>query len=344
MTATPDHSTGSPLPSGASDLLSDVLKVLHLSSAVFLRGDFTAPWAFHSLGPDECASMLSRGARSVVLFHIVLEGRFCMALQGGESAQAGAGETVVLPYADHHVMGWPGEAEPVPLTSLLPPPPWLQMPVVRHGGGGERTRLLCGYLRCEDPFFHPFLEALPRLMHVRPATAAAAEWLQASVRYAVDEAERGRPGAANLLSRLPELLFVDCLRQYAETLPPDRTGWLAGLGDPVVGRALVLLHAEPREEWTVERLARRVAASRSVLAERFTRLLGRSPMRYLAGWRVQLAAHLLRTTPLAMGEIADRVGYASEAAFGRAFKRHLGTPPATYRQGPDEAAAAPSLA
>ncbi len=343
MTATPDLSARSPLPSGASSLLSDVLGLLHLSSAVFFRGDFTSPWAFTSPGPDECAAVLARGARSVILFHVVLEGRCRVSLEGGASALAAPGETLVLPYSDRHVMGGPADAEPVPMISLLPPPPWLDMPFVRLGGGGERTRLLCGYLRCEDLLFHPLLEALPHLMHVRPPTAAAAEWLLASVRYAVDEAERGPPGATGLLSRLPELLFVDCLRQYAETLPPHQNGWLAALGDPVVGRALVLLHAEPRGQWTVERLAREAAASRSVLAERFTRMLGRSPMRYLAGWRVQLAAHLLRTTALGMGEIADRVGYASEAAFGRAFKRHLGAPPAAYREARAEVPSAPSL-
>lgn len=307
-------------------LIDEALGLVHLSCAAFLCAEFTAPWALASLGPQEYAAARCPGAERLVLFHIVLEGRCKVRLESGEEALLGAGEAVVLPYGDRHVMGDPGDAAPVPVAQLLPPPPWTTMPVMRHGGGGPATRILCGYLHCEDLLFHPLLRALPPLIHVQPTTATAAEWLRASASYALAEAAKGGSGA-----RLPELLLVDCLRQYIEGLPIARTGWLAALRDPVVGRALALLHGAPAERWTVARLARRVAVSRSVLGEHFAAVLGTPPMRYLAQWRLQLASHLLRSSGATLAEIASRIGYESEAAFSRAFKRGLGLSPAAWR-------------
>ncbi len=313
-------------PSGKA-LIEDALREVLVSSAVFLRGEFTAPWAFASLGPQEYTAALCPGAERLVLFHIILEGRCRVRLESGEETFPGAGEAVVLPYGDRHVMGDPGNAAPVPVAQLLPPPPWTTMPVMRYGGGGPPTRILCGYLHCENLLFHPVLRALPPLVHVRPTTAAAAEWLRASARYTL--AGAGEGGGPN--ARLPELLLVDCLRQYIQGLPAARTGWLAALRDPVVGRALALLHEAPAERWTVARLARRVAVSRSVLGQRFTAVLGTPPIRYLTQWRLQLASHLLRRGGATLLDIAGRVGYESEAAFSRAFKRGLGLSPAAWR-------------
>ena len=326
MTGTPELVTKTP-DTGA--LIEEALGMVHLSSAVFLRAEFSAPWAFSSLGPRECVQALCPEAERLVLFHVVLEGRCQVRLESGEEASVGPGEAVVLPYGDRHVMGQPVGTQPVPIATLLPPLPWRTFPVVRHGGGGPPTRILCGYLHCEDLLFHPLLKALPPLIHVRPSTASAADWLRASARYALEEVTSRL--AAGLGARLPELLLVESIRQYVAALPPARTGWLAALRDPVVGSALVLLHASPAESWTVARLARRVATSRSVLGERFTALLGQPPMRYLGQWRLQLAAHLLRTTAQTLPAIAGRVGYESEAAFSRAFKRSLGRPPASFR-------------
>lgn len=309
-------------------LIEEALRLVHLSSAVFLRGEFEAPWSFVSLGPQEYAAALSPSAASLVLFHIVLEGSCWVRLETGEQVTVGVGEAVVLPYGDRHLMGSPGDSAPVPVAQLLPPLPWTTMPVMRLGGGGSPTRILCGYLHCEDLLFHPLLRALPGLIHVQPATASASEWLRASARYALAEAAKGSGGSA----RLPELLLVDCLRQYLERLPASRAGWLAALRDPVVGRALSALHEAPAGPWTVEQLARRVAVSRSVLGERFAAVLGVPPMRYLAQWRLQLASHLLRTTSATLPSVAKRVGYDSEAAFSRAFKRELGLPPAAWRR------------
>lgn len=316
----------------SGELLADVLGRIHLASAVFLRGEFSEPWAFASTDAQTLCQIVQPGARRLVLFHVAVEGMFSIKLDSGERATAQPGDAVVLPYCDRHSMGFPDDASPVPIASLLPMPPWAEMPVVRHGGGGKPTRILCGYLHCDDLLFNPVLHALPRLIHVRASSAQAAQWREASLRYVVEQSARPGSRGQALLARLPELVLVDCLRQYANGLPSGRAGWLGALNDPVIGRALMLLHAQPATAWTVEKLARSVAVSRSVLAARFAQVLGVSPMRYLAQWRLQLAANLLRDEPqLGMFAIAERVGYEAEAAFSRAFKRHLGVSPAAWR-------------
>jgi AraC-like DNA-binding protein len=209
----------------------------------------------------------------------------------------------------------------------MPPMPWNDLPVIRHGGGGARTTMVCGYLACDDLLFNPFLKALPSVFRIRPPDGPAAEWTRASVQYALAGAT---PAAAR---RLFELIFVEMMRLYVESLSlsSEQSGWLAALADPVVGQALLQLHASPAEPWTVPELARRVATSRSVLDERFRRQLGRAPMKYLTEWRVQLATDLLRSSELGVAEVADRVGYESEASFNRAFRRLVGEPPARWR-------------
>ena len=313
-------------PAGGA-LIDEALRMVHLSSAIFLRGEFTAPWSLVSLGPREYSAVLCPEAERMVLFHVVLEGRCTVQMDSGEEAVLGPGEAVVVPYCDRHRMGHPGLTRPVPFGTLVPPLPWRAPPVVQHGGGGEPTRILCGYLNCSDLLFQPLLKALPRLIHVKPSTPSGADWLRATARYALEETTRW----SGIRARLPELLFVECMRQYVAALPGERTGWLAALRDPVVGGALALLHASPADDWTVARLARAAGVSRTVLGERFAALLGQPPMRYLLQWRLQLAAHLLRTTAETLPEIAARVGYESDAAFSRAFKRSVGEPPAAWR-------------
>jgi AraC family transcriptional regulator, alkane utilization regulator len=338
MTRTPNFMLETPvLPPvrsvNGAELLADVLGRIHIASAVFLRGEFSQPWAFASTDAATLCQIVQPGARRLVLFHVVVEGMFTIKLDSGERATARAGDAVVLPYCDQHSMGFPDDVPPVPIASLLPMPPWREMPVVRHGGGGPPARIMCGYLHCEDLLFNPVLHALPRLIHVRPSSPQAAHWRETSLRYVVEQAARAGSRGETLLARLPELVLVDCLRQYAEGLPREQAGWLAALYDPVLGRALMLLHAQPAAAWTVDKLARSVAVSRSILAARFVQALGVSPMRYLAQWRLQLAANLLRDEPqLGMLAIAERVGYEAEAAFSRAFKRQLGVPPAAWRK------------
>lgn len=325
---------GAAFRSTGSELLADVLGQVHLASAVFMCGEFSAPWALACSDGAFLCSMVQPAAKRLVLFHIAVEGTFTIKLDSGECATVQAGDAVLLPYCDNHSMGLPVEGSPVPLTSLLPLPPWRGIPVMRHGGGGQKTRILCGYLHCNDLLFNPVLHALPRLIHSRPSSPAAAQWREASLRYCVDQASRAEGRRERFLEQLPELLLVDCLGQYADSLPDKQAGWLGALRDPVLGRALMLLHAQPAAPWTVDKLAHGAAVSRSVLATRFAQDLGVSPMRYLAQWRLQLAANLLRhPRQPGMGAIAERVGYDSEAAFSRAFKRHLGVSPAAWRKG-----------
>jgi AraC family transcriptional regulator, alkane utilization regulator len=342
-TGTPHFMPGTPVRDAlhaGTELLSDVLGRVRLASAVFLRGEFSAPWAFASTDEATLRAIVQPQARRLVLFHAAVEGRFHVELPSGENALVDAGDIVVLPYCDLHVMASPRGTPPVPVATLVPPPPWRDIPVLRHGGGGAPTRILCGYLHCADLLFNPLLRALPRLIHVRPGSEPAAHWRQTTLHYAAEQARLAHASDQGLLARLPELVLVDCLRQYAQELPVGQSGWLGALRDPVLSRALVLLHARPAEPWTIDLLAQRVATSRSVLADRFAQVLGVSPMRYVAQWRMQLAANLLRDEPhLGLAAIAERVGYESEAAFSRAFKRHLGVAPGSWQDAPRQQAA-----
>ena len=201
----------------------------------------------------------------------------------------------------------------------------------QDGGGGPRTQMVCGFLGCDARPFNPLLATLPRTLRV--STREGGGWLESLARLAVAESEGGRPGGESVLARASELMFVEVVRRYLTSLPPEQTGWLAGVRDPFVGRALAVLHDRPAEPWTVESLAKESALSRSALAERFTHLVGEAPMQYLTRWRMQLAATLLRSRNVSVFEAAMEVGYASEAAFSRAFKKVVGLPPAAWREG-----------
>lgn len=313
-----------------SDLLSDVLSRIRLSGALFLRGEYSAPWAFDSPESHDLVNLLAPGAQRLILFHIIREGEAWVGARG-ERIDLEPGDLAVLPHADRHLMGSrPDRAEPVPIAELLPPPPWQGVPVCRFDGGGRSTGVVCGYLRCDELLFNAFMRRLPPVFRVRPPKGPIADLIGACVNYALDERSHPRQGAAPLMTRMPELLLIETLRLYGEETASD-TGWLAATRDPVVGRALALLHAEPARRWTVEELACRAATSRSVLDERFRKLLGQPPMRYLAEWRMQLAADLMRDTSAKLAEIAATVGYGSEEAFSRAFQRHLGASPGLWR-------------
>jgi len=262
----------------------------------------------------------------------VEEGRCWIEAGGGARLGLAAGDAVLLPYGTGHRLGGGEAAITSPVAALLPRPPWSQLPVVRHGGPGETTRIVCGFVRCEELLFSPFLQGLPPLLLARPAGDPASRWLETTIRYTAHEAASPAPGARSLLPRLTELMFVEVLRHQLRALPDGQIGWLAAARDPVLGSALGWLHRSPAEPWTVERLARRVGVSRTVLADRFARLLDQPPMRYLARWRLQLAAQHLRASSAPLKAIAGRAGYESEEAFGRAFKRHFGVPPDVWRR------------
>lgn len=312
-------------------LVSDVLSTLRLTGAIFLRAEYTAPWAYESPPSDDLMRLLQPQSERLILFHIIAEGSCWLQLSTGQRLHASEGEVVVLPYSHQHVMGSAESVRPIAIASLLPAPPWEEFPVLRYGMGGARTSVVCGYLSSDDPLFNPVLDALPPLFSVRPPAGPAATWVAASIQYALDASKGRRAPSASMALRLPELLFSEVLRLYLESGPPLPGGWLAALRDPIIGPALLELHADLTRRWTVEDLARRVACSRSVLNDRFGRLVGRPPMRYLVEWRLQTAASLLRSTTLSVAEIAYRVGYTSEEAFNRAFKRTLGSPPGQWR-------------
>lgn len=325
MPGAPDPMTETP-NDAISRLLEDVIGSIHLTGSMIVRVEFSEPWAYTSPPGEKLVPLLGPGPENLILFHIIPEGRCTARLPDGESLELEAGDVVVFPYSDGHDVASPPDTRPVDLSGLLPRPPWPRLPEMRHGGGGARTVVVCGYLRGDDLLFNPFLRALPRMFRVRPPEGPTAEWLQASLRYAM----AGAPPAS--AQRVHELIFVEVLRHHAASLPPAAMGWLAAIRDPVVGRALAHLHAAPAEPWTVAQLARKVAVSRSVLDDRFRRLLGRAPMRYLTEWRLQLASEFLRSSHHGMAEIASRVGYESEAAFSRAFRRLVGQPPARWRE------------
>jgi AraC-like DNA-binding protein len=342
MTETPPALTGTPDLAGAAsagagipdpfEVVPRVLDLVRLSGAIFFRSDFRAPWSYTSPPTAELVGALPEGSGSLVMFHIIAEGRCWIAMQDGVRRALVQGDVVVMPYADAHSWGSLQPADPVSITTLLPPTPWTEFPHIDYGGDGETTRVVCGYLRGDAVLFDPVLRALPSLFVVNPPPGPATAWLRASIEYALTDPPPLYHGLSGANQRLPELLFTEVLRLYLHQRDDaELTGWLAALRDPVVGQALSLLHADPARDWTVAALASAVATSKTVLVDRFRALLGRPPIRYLTEWRLNLASGLLRTTDLGVAAIGAKVGYTSEEAFSRAFKRSLGRSPAHWR-------------
>jgi AraC-like DNA-binding protein len=331
MTATPPQRAATPAWQSA-------LEHLRLEGALFFRSELSDPFEFEST-PLALADALVPGADRLILFHIVAAGS-CWVRVDGDVHWATAGDVIVMPYGDHYVMGGEGAADCVSILSLLDPLPWQVMPRLRHGGGGRRTELVCGYLHSTHPLFDPRLRALPPVFVVRLPDGPAAQWVRASLDYALADAAPPSDKSDNPLAiRLPELLLVDVLRTHLATAPAIDHGWMAALGDPVLAPALALLHEAPARHWTVAELASAVAVSRSALDERFRQLLGQSPIKYLTAWRMHLADELLATTTLSIFAIARRVGYDAEEAFSRAYKRERGVSPSAARRlaGPHDA-------
>lgn len=309
------------------DVLSDVLRNVRLSGGLLFFAEYREPWWIACPPSRMIAPLLVPGARELVVFHIVIDGGCTVSLGGGESVELDTGDAVMLAHGDEHVMG-DTPTEPVPLVELLPMPPWEKAPFLVHGGEGKVTHVLCGFLHCADARLSPFLASLPRLLRVDGGDGVSSSLLQVQ-RLLIEEARNERPGFSCVLSRLTETFFVEALRQHMrgadETSPT-----LVALKDPVVGDALARLHADPMRNWDVETLAREVAVSRSLLAARFTKLMDLPPMQYLTRWRLLIAARRLQEGQGSIASIGAEIGYESEAAFSRAFKRHFGSPPATW--------------
>jgi len=314
------------------DALSDVLHVLRLSGAVFLDAEFTAPWCVTSQSGHPSTGLLG-DSEHIVFFHWLIAGR-CKArlAAGGDTFEIAAGDLLLMPNDEAHLMGSDLQIEPIPADYLVKPGADGGLLRIEHGGGGETTRFVCGFLACDKRLSRPVLEALPGMLRVPFGDDPAAAWLKSLLHLGAQETMARRPGSDTVLAKLSELLFVEAIRRYSETMPAGQTGWLAGLRDRFVGRVLTLMHQKPGHEWTVDALANEAGLSRSALAQRFTELIGQPPMQYLTRWRLTVAAQRLRTDGASLAAVAEQIGYESEAAFNRAFKREFGVPPATWRR------------
>jgi AraC-like DNA-binding protein len=319
-----------PLLAETPELLATALERLRLEGALFFRSQLTEPFAFEST-PCAFADQLHPGADRLILFHIVAAGSCWVAEPHGERHWAREGDVIVLPYGDHHVIGGSSPADAVSILTLLDPLPWVEMPLLLHGGGGARTDLVCGYLYSEDPLFDPRLRALPPAFVVHLDDGPSKRWVEASIAYAMEHSVPSSASTNAVSTRLPELVLIEVLRSHLASAPAADRGWIAALRDPVLAPALALLHNAPEQRWTVAALASGAAVSRSLLDERFRSVLGRSPIRYLTEWRMHLADDLLATTQMSVANIARRVGYESEEAFSRAFKRERGAAPSAWR-------------
>jgi AraC-like DNA-binding protein len=313
------------------DALSELLRAVKLSGAMFYIAECSKPWRVISPPAATLGRYVAPDASHVIEFHLITEGTGYIRV-GEERTPFAAGDLLVVPHGDEHEMGnGTGgalyNAEPG-IAELLKG----GLCRSRIGGGGEETRIVCGYLACDAGLITPVVAGLPRVVRVHLRNDPAGEWLERSIQHAVLRVQEAAPGSDVILARLAEVVFTEALQRYVMQLPQGRTGWLAGAGDATVGRALAALHHRPTHPWTLDELAQEAAVSRSALTERFARYLGQSPMAYLADWRLELGAEALRTSSRSVLHVAADVGYESEAAFNRAFKRRFGKPPAQYRR------------
>jgi len=329
----------------SGDTLSDLLRAVRLRGAVFFYIEGADPWVAETPSAREFSPAVLPGVEHVMPFHGVARGSCWAAIAGEEPIRVDEGDIVMFPQGDHHVMSSaPGLRAKVvdPRIYFAPKPPQLPFALsVNHqgettarldGGGSERTTIVCGYLGCDATPFNPLLASMPRILRMPGLAAGGDSWIASFMRSAVDESNLKRPGGEAVLERMSEMMFVEVLRRYADMLPSEQTGWLAGMRDPAVGRALALIHEKPGDAWTIERLGEEAALSRSTLHERFVHFMGQAPMQYLAQWRMQLAAAWLRDTDAKVIEIALEVGYENESAFSRAFRRAAGESPAAWRR------------
>ena len=344
----------------SQDTLSDVLRSVRLRSAVFYFVSGEGDWVAEAPASSEIAGTVMPDAEHVIEYHVVTSGECWAAIVGEQPRKLKRGDIIMLPQGDAHVVSsspgmrakpnvdaffemqrdhrpfrvhYSNGAEPVSVDRDSGNVP-------AFGASESGTTLVCGFIGVDVRPFNPLLATLPRLLHLPGAGGRSEQFAQ----LAAEESALKRPGAEALLERLSEMMFVDAIRRHVEQLPEQSTGWLAGLRDRFVGRALALLHDRPAAEWTVEELSRQVGLSRSAFHERFVELIGQPPIQYLTQWRMQAASRLLRDTRASVASIAMDVGYDSEAAFARAFKRAAGAPPAAWRRQQGDATQRPALA
>jgi AraC-like DNA-binding protein len=318
----------------AADALSDVLKTVRLTGATFFDVVAKAPWVAESPPQEMILPKILPGAEHLIAYHVVTEGRCFTNIVGEEPIAIEAGEVVVFTKGDPHVLSSsPGmRADPLP-PGALDAAPGSQLPFfINYGSEGPTTaKFVCGYLACDAQPFNPLLDNLPPVI-IAGDKHGDTGWLGQFMRVAMMESADKRAGGESVLAKLSELMFIEVVRRHLEALPPEQAGWLAGLRDPFVGKALSLMHGSPARNWTIEELAKDVGLSRSVLAERFADLVGMPPMQYLAKWRMQIASGLLSGGSPNIATVAAEIGYGSEASFSRAFKKMVGVPPSSWRR------------
>ena len=330
---TPDRA---PQPSTADgDPLSDVLRAVKLNAAVYFLIDASTPYCVDIPHTDTYRSILQAGAAHMMSYHVIVEGAGIAAVPGCEPIEYTAGDVILFPQGDGYKMGTAADTPPeftadetldffqALAAGTLPF-------VIPEGGGGlPKTKVICGFLGCDPGPFNPLLVHLPRLLRVRWSGSGLLDRL---IELTMAEVHAGRTGADAIRLGLSELMFVETLRHYIATADSEEMSWLAALRDPVTARALAAIHHAPAHDWTLAALAAESAASRSVLAERFSAQTGLAPMQYLTRWRMQLAARRLTDGNTSISSIAHDVGYASEAAFSRGFKKLTGQSPSAWRK------------
>jgi AraC-like DNA-binding protein len=317
------------------DALSDVLRAVRLTGAIFFDIQASEPWVAETPPGKAIVDAMFPGSEHLVCYHVITRGSCWACVPGEPPTRLCAGDIIVLPHGDTHVLSSTPGLRRSPDMTLYRMPADGKLPVSISMGDpqGDAVHFVCGFLGCDARPYNPLLTALPRVILVSGHAGSA---LAAYVQFALAESKEPRMGGQCVLGRLSELMFVDVVRHYLETLPPDRTGWLAGLRDPFVGRALAVFHRDPARDWTIESLAKSVGLSRSALAERFTQFVGQPLMHYMTNWRMQLAANHLLSGTDSVAVIANLVGYDSEAAFSRAFKKAVGAPPSQWRRSRNE--------
>jgi AraC-like DNA-binding protein len=314
------------------DALSEILRVIRLDSAIFFNAEFTEPWCLCSPEARTIAPVLAPGAGHLIIYHLLCEGRAYVRLEDGQTVTLEAGDLITFPHGHGHWLGSGAGATTIDAATALPGILANGLQLMRVGGGGARSSFICGFLACDGQMSRTLLGGLPPLVKINIRDDDSGRWLENSLRFSVAEAAGRREGADAMVAKLSEVVFAETLRRYMRALPPEQTGWMAAARDPEVGAALTLIHQRHADPWTVADLAREVGLSRTVLAERFRHYLGEPPMAYLTRWRLQMGARALTTSSRGVAEVAADVGYESEAAFNRAFKREYGEPPARYRK------------
>jgi AraC-like DNA-binding protein len=312
------------------DPLLEVLRSVRLKGGVFLDARFTAPWCVHTnIVAEDCGAFPVKPPL-LIAYHFVIAGKVLVSVAGEPTLDVRAGELVLLPRNDVHTLASGTGLVPVSARHLIQPSADGGLAKISHGGGGEPAQIVCGFLGSEDPY-NPLIATLPRILKLDVREGASREWVEASVRYAAGELTAGRFASSSLMARLSELLFVEAIRQYSATFSDQEAGWLKGVVDPQVGRALAAIHHNITSPWSADSLAKEVSMSRSAFVDRFTMLVGMPPIRYLTFWRLQAAKRILRETSKTIAQLAQEVGYGSDEAFSRAFKREFGLSPSRWR-------------